>query len=44
MQVVNEDNFKSENGIVSFEHDGKVSYLGEEVEITKEKTGFSVID
>ena len=41
---VNEDNFKSEDGIVSFERDGKVSYLGEEVEITKEKNEFSVID
>ena len=36
---VNEDKFKSEDGFVTFERDGKISYLGEEVEITKEKTG-----
>lgn len=34
---VNEDNFKSEDGFVTFERDGKISYLGEEVEIIKEK-------
>ena len=37
---VNEEKFKSENGVVTFERDGKISYLGEEVEIIKEKTGF----
>ena len=36
---VDEENFKSENGYVTFERDGKISYLGEEVEITKEKKG-----
>ena len=36
---VNEENFKSEDGYVTFERDGKISYLGEEVEITKEKIG-----
>ena len=37
---VNEEAFKSENGVVTFERDGKISYLGEEVEIIKEKTSF----
>ena len=35
---VNEEEYKSENGIVTFERDGSISYLGEEVEITKTKT------
>ena len=36
----NEEAFKSEDGVVTFERDGKISYLGEEVEIIKEKIGF----
>ena len=36
---VNEDEYKSENGFVTFVRDGKISYLGEEVEITKAKKG-----
>lgn len=35
---VGEEEYKSEDGIVTFERDGQISYLGEEVEITKEKT------
>ena len=35
---VNEEKFESKNGIVMFEHDGKISYVGGEVEIIKEKT------
>lgn len=33
-----EDDYKCENGHVMFKRHGKVSYLGEEVEITKTKT------
>lgn len=36
--LANEEKFESKNGVVSFEHDGKISYVGEEVEIIKEKT------
>ena len=34
----NEEKFESKNGVVTFEHDGKMSYVGREVEIIKEKT------
>ena len=34
----NEEKFESKNGLVTFEHDGKMSYVGREVEIIKEKT------
>jgi hypothetical protein len=36
--LANEEKFECKNGIVSFEHDGKISYVGREVEIIKEKT------
>lgn len=36
--LANEEEFESKNGIVTFEHDGKMSYVGREVEIIKEKT------
>lgn len=33
----NEEKFESKNGVVTFEHDGKMSYVGGEIEIIKEK-------
>ena len=35
----NEEAFKSEDGVVTFERDGKISYLGD-VEVIKEKIDF----
>ena len=35
---VSEEKFESKNGVVTFEHDGKMSYVGQEVGIIKEKT------
>ena len=36
--LANEEKFDLKNGVVIFEHEGKMSYVGEEVEIIKEKT------
>ena len=36
----NEEAFESEDGVVTFERDGKISYLGEDVEVIKEKIDF----
>ena len=36
-----EEDYESEGGVVTFKRNGKVSYLGEEVEITKQKTPFN---
>ena len=35
---VDEEDFRSDNGTVAFKRDGKISYIGEEVEIFKQKT------
>ena len=35
-----EEAFKLEDGVITFERDGKISYLGEDVEIIKEKIDF----
>ena len=35
---VDEEDCRSDNGTVTFKRDGKISYIGEEVEIFKQKT------